>query len=297
MELWLWAVICVLAFALVILAIKVHLLQKSAREIKDKITDRLITDTNTLIDLSSRDRSMRALCDCLNQELRKLRSERRRYVRGDLEVKETITNISHDLRTPLTAICGYLDLLEKEEKSEAVAQYIDIIAERTESLKQLTEELFRYSYVTSQMEELQLEDVTLNNALEQSISAFYASLMGVSIEPEIVMPETKVTRRLNKNAVLRIFSNVISNAIKYSDGDLQIMLFENGEILFSNSASGLNKVKVKQLFERYYTVETANKSSGIGLSIAKLLTERLNGAITASYVNGRVEIRVLFPKI
>lgn len=294
MEERLWAIICILFVCIAILGIKLYLMRKSAREIKEGIANRLMTDSNTLIDLSSRDCSMRSLAECLNEELRKLRKERRRFVQGDLELKETITNVSHDLRTPLTAICGYLDLLEKEEKSEAVSHYLTIIAERTESLKQLTEELFRYSMVASSIEELQLEDVVLNYALEESVSAYYAAFIGCHIEPEIVMPDVNVTRRLDKNAVHRIFSNIFSNAIKYSDGDLQITLFENGEILFSNSAFGLDEIKTRQLFERYYTVETARKSTGIGLSIAKTLTERMHGSITAHYVKGRLELRVFF---
>ena len=88
---------------------------------------------------------MRKLAECLNIELRKLRKERHRFNRGDLELKEAVTNISHDLRTPLTAISGYLDLLDREEKSDVVNRYIETIKNRIEAMKRLTEELFQYS--------------------------------------------------------------------------------------------------------------------------------------------------------
>ena len=147
MEIWLWALIGIMAIIIAALLIKIHLLQKAASEIKDAFADRLITDTNTLIDISSRDRYMKSLANSINVQLRKLRSEHLRFIQGDTELKNAVTNISHDLRTPLTAICGYLDLLEQEEKSKTVEQYLLIIRNRAEILTQLTEELFRYSVI------------------------------------------------------------------------------------------------------------------------------------------------------
>lgn len=145
----------------------------------------------------------------------------------DRQLKEAITNISHDLRTPLTAICGYLDLLEQEEKSEVVNRYFEIIKERTTILKQLTEELFRYSYITSVNHEMIYENVQLNRALEESISSYYATL-------------------------------------------------------------------IEQLFDRFYTVEAASKSTGLGLTIAKALTEQMNGKISATYEEGGLSIHLKF---
>ena len=104
---------------------------------------KLITDSNTLIDISSNDKYMRHLANEINIQLRKLQAERRKFQKGDLELKNAVTNISHDLRTPLTAIYGYLDLLEQEEKSETVNRYIAVIRNRTKMLKQLMQ--FKYS--------------------------------------------------------------------------------------------------------------------------------------------------------
>ena len=99
---------------------------------------------------------MRRLTESINRELRSLRRERRRFQQGDLELKEAVTNISHDLRTPLTAICGYLDLLEQEEKSQNVQRYLSQIEDRTMALRQLTEELFCYSVLSCAQEDLSL---------------------------------------------------------------------------------------------------------------------------------------------
>lgn len=108
MEIWLWASIGFMAMIILILLAKIHILQKAAKEIETAFADRLSTDTNTLIDISSRNKYMRSLAKQINTELRKLRLERHRFQQGDAELKNAITNISHDLRTPLTAICGYL---------------------------------------------------------------------------------------------------------------------------------------------------------------------------------------------
>lgn len=144
MELRLWAVIGLMIVIIFALLAKIRILQKAAREIENAFAHRLITDTNTLMDISSRDRYMRSLANSINIQLRRLRTQRRRYQQGGAELKDAITNISHDLRTPLTAILGYLDLLEQEETSETAEGYIGVIRDRTEMLIQLTEELFCY---------------------------------------------------------------------------------------------------------------------------------------------------------
>ena len=292
---WLWALTGLLTLALILLLIKLYLMRKSARELAEAFAERLETDTNTLIGISSGDKYMRALARDINVQLRKLRAQRHRFVQGDLELKEAITNISHDLRTPLTAICGYLDLLGREEKSEAAARYLAVIEARTETLKQLTEELFRYSVVTSAVGDTPREEVVLNHALEESISGYYAALKGCRITPSISMPEENVVRLLNKNALSRIFGNILSNAIKYSDGDLMVTLTAEGEITFSNHAHALSGVQVARLFDRFYTVENAQSSTGLGLSIARLLTEQMGGSIAADFHDGILRIRLVFP--
>ena len=292
--LWLGILCGVLVIVIVILLNKIALLHRAAYEVHSQFAEKLEHDTNTLIVISTRDRYMRRLAEEINVQLRDLRTERQRFQQGDFELKEAVTNISHDLRTPLTAICGYLDLLEQEEKSEAAERYLAVIKERSEVLKQLTEELFRYTVITSAPNDSSYEDIILNHVLEESISAYYAALKGSLIVPEITMPDEKIRRRLDKKAVSRIFGNIISNAIKYSDGDLRITLQEDGEIIFSNHASRLNEVQVGRLFDRFYTVEAADKSTGLGLSIAKILMEQMQGKITARYAGGVLSIHLKF---
>lgn len=293
MEYLLLIIIGILLLMIFVLLAKVYFLRKSTREIAEAFRDRLTADTNILIDISTRDPYMRELAADINTQLRLLRKERHRYQQGDLELKEAVTNISHDLRTPLTAINGYLDLLEREEKSENVQRYLSQIQNRTEVLKNLTEELFRYSVVTSS-QELKPERMDVVRALEESLLSFYAVMQEKSIRPEIQLPEQPVYCELDAGAVNRIFSNIISNALKYSDGDFFVEMNDDGKITFSNRADNLNTVAVGRLFDRFYTVEASRNSTGLGLSIAKLLTERMEGSISAKYQEGRLVIEVWF---
>lgn len=294
MQFWLYIIIVVLVMIISTLLVKIHLLKKAAKEIENAFVDKLMTDTNTLVDISCNDRHMRKLANSINIQLRKLRAERHRFQQGNSEIKNAIINISHDLRTPLTAILGYLDLLEQVEQSEEVERYIGVIKNRAEILKQLTEELFQYSLIITIENGSFKEPVDVNSVLEESVLAFYKELNERKIIPHIQMPNVKVIRVLNRVALLRVFSNLLSNAIKYSDGDLDIILSETGEITFSNTASGLNEIQVGKLFDRFYTVEAVRESTGLGLAIARTLSEEMNGTITAKYENNRLSISIVF---
>lgn len=287
-------VVTALALLVLALLIKLYFVRKAAREISDGITERLTDETNTLIGISSRDRAMRSLAKTVNAQLAALRDERRQYQQGNAELKNAVTNISHDLRTPLTAICGYLELLEKEEKSETAERYLDVIQERAEALKQLTEELFRYSVILS-TQECKEEPVDLKAVLEESLAAFYTALTERGITPNVQLPEGKIVRLLDRSALSRVFSNLLQNAIRYSDGDLNVVLTATGEIEFSNSAAALNEVQVGRLFDRFYTVEAARNSTGLGLSIARTLVEQMHGTICARYESGRLYLTIRFP--
>ena len=290
-------VLCSILYAIVlILCVKIHTLKVGMAEIRVQLADWLKTDTNTLISISSSDRQIRLLTSDLNRQLRQLRRQRRQYLDGDRELKDAVMNISHDLRTPLTAICGYLDLLEAEEKSEKVTHYVMAIQNRAEVLKQLTEELFRYSIIMSVQEPVQLEPLCVNDILEQSVVSFYATLTKRGITPQIDITEKKIMRTLNRTAFLRVLGNILNNAVKYSDGDLHVLLSETGEIIFSNTAKNLNDVQVGKLFNRFFSVETARNSTGLGLAIAKTLVEQMQGTITAQYYDNVLSVCLNFPQ-
>ena len=291
-----WFITGVMAVLIAALSLKIWLMRQAAREITRGFDEKLLGDTNTLISISSRDREMRALCKAINRELKRLRTQRLRYQQGDLELKAAMTNISHDLRTPLTAICGYLDMLQTEvEISEDGLQYLEIIRDRAGLLRSLTEELFQYSLALD-AGELAIEQVDVNSVLEASLAAAYTGLTGRGIEPEVSITQERIIRPLCRAAVNRVFSNLLSNVIKYSEGDLRVTMDSSGTIVFSNHCAALSQVDVEQLFHRFYTVEAARNSTGLGLSIAQALMERMGGRLWAEYSEGCLRITVSLPK-
>ena len=294
MDIWLYVLCGILTLITALLLVYICQMKKAVNEIGEEFADRVKTDTNTLIDVSSNDSSIRRLAADINVQLRLLRKDRHQYQHGDRELKETITNISHDLRTPLTAICGYLDLLKREETNEQVSRYLNMIRNRTQALKQLTEELFRYSVIMSVGEDNAAETVSINAVLEEVVAGFYGALRQKNIVPVISMPSAEVVRRLNRNALSRIFENIIGNAIKYSDQDLMITMDQHGSISFTNTTKTLDPISAGKLFDRFFTVENGRGSTGLGLSIAKILTEQLGGSIVSEYVKDQLTIRVIF---
>ena len=281
MMIWWIVAVALLAPAVLVLVVYLLSLRRAIREVADELDEKLQTDTNTLIAISTGDRAVRALAARINTQLRALRRERLRLQNGDAQLKAAVTNVSHDLRTPLTAICGYLDLLEQEPHSENSRRYLAVIRERTETMRTLTEELLQYSVVTSAPDALNRKPVSVNDILEQSLAGFYGVFSGRGIAPVIQMPEQPVIRTLDAAALRRVFGNILSNAAKYSDGDLTVSLTPEGTVTFTNHARGLGRVQVERLFDRFFTVESASGSTGLGLSIARQLTEKMGGHISA----------------
>ena len=291
-----WLICAALAAIVLVLCVRLYLLQKSLDDIAAQLGERLSSDTNTPIFLPTRDAHARRLAAELNAQLKELRRLRQRYENGDRELKEAVTNVSHDLRTPLTAICGYLELLDKGDKTPEQARYLALIGDRAEAMRRLTEELLRYSVAASLEDDLVLEPVDLNGAVEEAVASFYGALMEGGVTPSVSLPEKRVARNLDRAALSRILGNLLANALKYSAGDLEVALDEDGAITLSNAATKLDEVQVGRLFDRFYTVETGRHSTGLGLSIAKALTERLSGTIAARYEDGRLRVELRFPE-
>ena len=197
---YLCLIIVLLCIIILILSVKLHGIQKSVNEISTEFSNWLSEDTNNLIVVSSNDKYVRTLAKSINFQLAKLREEKSKYINGDRELKDAITNISHDLRTPLTAICGYMELLQDEECSPQVRDYLSRIDNRTQAMKQLTEELFKYS-VVSTVNEYSFKEVDLKCALEDCLLSYYAAMTNRGITPEIQLTEKSIIRkRLNATA-------------------------------------------------------------------------------------------------
>lgn len=290
-----WAAAAVLAAVVLALGVKVWLLRRGAKALRLDLSQKLREDTNTLLSLPCRDRELRRLAASLNEELRLLRKERLRYQQGDRELKEAVVNVSHDLRTPLTALSGYVELLKGEALSPAGQRYLSQIEDRAQAMQAMTEELFRYSLAAEETA-LTLEPVDLRAAVEEALLSFYGAFQQKGVVPQLSLPQGPVTRQLDKAALSRVLGNILTNALKYSPGELAVALSPAGGLTFSNPAPGLDPVSAGRLFHRFYTVESSAQSTGLGLSIARELTQRLGGTISAQWESGRLQVELTFPE-
>ena len=281
-----------LAITVIILTVKILVMKKSVKEIHTQLPTLIEGDTNALINISSSDGEIKKLAGLLNSQIKLLREKELTYINGDKELKGAITNVAHDIRTPLTAICGYVDMMKEESNPAKLDKYLSIISERANALKILSEELFKYSVATNktQTKKQELEKIDVNSLLQDTLFSFYTKFCERDIIPELNAVESSIPRITDKNSLTRIFSNIIENAIKYSDGDFIVTVKDDGTILFSNTAHNLNSVDVGKLFDRFFTVENGKYSTGLGLSIAKQLTKQLGGEIFAQYQNAMLTI-------
>lgn len=293
MSIWFYLFLIVSCIS-IFLIIKILITKSEIKNIGESLSRIINTDTNNLITISTNDRDLKKLAILLNESLKNLRKLELEYKNGSGELKTSITNISHDLRTPLTAIRGYLDLMNKFNLSEKQIEYSSIIDSKVKDLTYLTEQLFDFSKTLDIQDEIKKEDIVINGILEDSIASFYSLFVSHNITPNIDISKDKVVRLLNENMLKRIFENIISNAIKYSNGDFNVKLYSNGIVEFSNKADSLDKVSLEKLFDRYYTVKSVKKANGIGLSIAKQLVDLSGGTIEAKYKDSTLIIRVKF---
>ena len=290
---WIYIIsIISLCIVLFFIAIKLYLIKKSIKEIRVSIHKIIKADTNQLLTISSSDKEMKKLANDLNKELQDLRKEKLQYQNGNQELKRIITNISHDMRTPLTAISGYIDLMK--ENKEKQKEYMKIIEKKTEELTLLTDQLFDFSKTMDMGVEMQREKCCINEILEETLANMYHFFKEKQIEPKLEICTQKIYKDLDKHSIIRVFENILSNVCKYSDGDFKVTLNEKGIITFSNKATSLDATTVQKIFDRYFTVENAKKSTGLGLSISKQLVKLNGGKISAKYVNEYLIIQIEF---
>ena len=287
---WLYVILGILLLICIISILKIYSIKKSIKEIQKSIENILNTDTNNLILIS--DASVKKLAIFLNKELKEMRKQKLQYEYGNQELKRNITNVSHDLRTPLTAIKGYIELLKEESLTQNGRKYISVINRKTEELTELTEQLFDFAKILDTDMVLTKEKCYLNELLEEVLASYYPIFKEKDIVPEVLICKEKVEKELNKASMIRVFENIFSNVVKYSNGNFKVELKNNGEIIFSNKATSLDATTVQKIFDRYFSVENAKESTGIGLSIAKQLVELNGGSISADYVKNVLVIEV-----
>ena len=291
----LYSVIVVLSILVITLFLRVVAINNEIDYISRDFGDILEKDTNILLSLSSGERSLKRLVDSLNKEIKVLLSLKREYSKGIFDIKKSAENIAHDIRTPLTAVKGYVNLLEKEDLSEEGRKYLEIIKSRVDYMKDMTEELF-LSLSMKSRGVVTLSDIDAKSILEEALVSYLVEFEKKDIIPRVVTPKDKVIIKADSKALYRIYVNIISNALKYGEGDFVVEMKGNGDTVFSNYAPGMDKIEAARLLDRYYTISDAKASSGIGLFISKEMVEEMGGKLGGDLLDQRLYISITFQR-
>ena len=255
-------------------------IEKLRLSLPNKNIENLIIEINTLID-----------------DKRKMENI---YKEKDMELREAIANMAHDLRTPLTSIMGYVyllndDKLDKEERKE----YLKIIEKRSLVLNDLITNFYGLSRIQADQYEIKFEPVNLELVLGEIIAAFYETLDYKFGEPEINIEEGLGPVLGDKQALNRIFTNLIENIIKHGEGEVKISLKKKNKYIvmeFSNKAEELESKDVNRIFEKFFTKDRmrTGQNTGLGLAIVKLLVEKQGQKIEAKKVGNRLVINIIW---
>lgn len=293
-------VICVLIAVIIVLVAIIIGYKREFRRINKEITNNLNEYVN--IKTKSVDKDVEILVQNINlifDSKQKVVAEKKK---NEEELRASISNMSHDLRTPLTSIMGYLQMIRSEKASETdKKEYMDIVEKRTRSLQQLISSFYDLSRIEGNEYNFNYKKVNLSNVLCENIALFYNDFINNSIEPVIEIEEGIKEIISDEGAITRIFSNLIGNMIKHGENFVKITLKQENDVIiteFINKATGLTQENVDKLFDRFYTVDNSrsDRNTGLGLYITKILVEKLGHNIKANLKEDNLVISITWKK-
>ena len=277
-------VICILIIIVLLLVLYIALLQHQFSNINRQLEKRLAGNIRQPISLQLINRALNQLTANINKSLKAEENLRLCSVQEEKKFKELIANISHDLRTPLTAIKGYQQLLGSSELTEDQQKKLGIARKHADELGHLIEHFFEYSYLLNAESKLNIEKINLTYVVTECLAASIGTFekRGLMVHIEETAP---VFVLADQEMLVRIIQNLIQNCIAHSASNIIVKIFtmENAIISFENSVENATEIDVNCLFERFYTTDQARrKTTGLGLSIVKLLAEQMGGTVSAS---------------
>ncbi len=257
-------------------------------------------DSNMLITTEMKKGHIEELAELLNTLLKERKRERADYQKKEQMIADIYTNLSHDIRTPLTSLDGYFQLLEETQEENDRKRYIQIIQERIESLKEMLEELFTYTKLQNGTYELKLEPQNVGQILKETVFSYYDDWAEQEISPQFEITEEPVWIRGNKQALRRTIQNIIKNGLDHGNKEIRIQLSRNEkqmELVFQNKIEPGEQIDISRVFERFYKADKARSksSTGLGLSIAKGFVEKMHGEIAAEIKEDWFCIKISFP--
>lgn len=261
-------------------------LKKQIRSLSEQMREWTCGHTEKMVDISLIDKDLEQLAGVLNQYNAKQRLAVSGALKHEEHLKESIANISHDLRTPLTVILGHLQLLNKEHMPKEQKRRVETVLNKAERMKELAEAFYDLSVLDTEQKSPQKENFNFSNLVMNLVTENSPALEHKNIQPEIAMPEHSVFLYSDRSMVERILQNLLTNAIRYSNGTLEIFLRQSAasKITFQikNTVGNAAEIDVLRLFDRFYTADQSrNSSTGLGLAVVKTLTEKLGGSVEA----------------
>ncbi|CAH1209146.1 Sensor histidine kinase RcsC [Paenibacillus plantiphilus] len=283
--------------AVVFLLTRLLLIRREMRRITAQLKQYNDHKTEKKIHLTFYEKGLESLAAEINRHSELLVQANAGRRRTEDELKQAVAGMSHDIRTPLTSIFGYIQLLESDRVTEAEKlEYVAIIKSRTKRLQVLLNDFFELSVIESVDYAMKLERLKLNITVTEVLVNYYDLFSERNIEPVISIPEEDIVLIADDSAVKRVVENLIINAINHSSGPISITLSRlpsGGSLTISNEANHLKSEHVELMFNRFYTADltrTGNRGTGLGLSIARSLMHRMNGKLTASLQDGHLHM-------
>lgn len=289
-----------LAIVVVFLAVRLFILRREIVRISNDLQELNTGMTNGKLTVAMLHKPLEHLCRQINLGLEIRDKARIDTENHEAELRAQISNISHDLRTPLTAIMGYISMMKSApEKAE---RYLEIIEGRSKALQALVEQFYELSVLEDSRTELMLEPVDITAALTNCLLGNYALFEAKGIQPESHLPEQAITVISNTQTLERIFQNLIHNALKFAKVGISISLLDKGiHCIFtiSNDAENITEADLDYLFEQFYTADKSRSAgnTGLGLYIVKRLLEKTRGSVSdVKLENGWFTVEILFAK-
>jgi signal transduction histidine kinase len=294
-------VILVLAIVIAFLSTRLYLINKNLHIFKSELESFDGKDYRKNLTLICNNKAMEELAVSINKKTGQMKAAIDHYRAMENEMGQSIADMSHDLRTPLTAIIGYIQLMKGETDIAEAKKYADIAERRAKTLQTLINGFFEISLIESSEYPIAIEAVDLSAVLAQYIVDLYNNLKTSGLKLDVNIPERPVKILADKNALNRIIDNLLGNALQHSIADLSIKLYEEGKsacLEISNYADNLSEKDVQMLFDRFYSADKVRNEQrkGLGLSIVKTLIEKLEGTINADYKGNVLTIKAVFKK-
>ena len=294
-----YIIIGILAGIIILQSIIIWKYQRQVKDICRQLAFLMKHDSNMLIHREFGLGGIGMLSDRLNDLLELRRKEKRYYQEKETLIADTYTNLSHDIRTPLTSLDGYFQLMEACENVEEQRRYLNIIHERIHSLNEMLEELFMFTKLKNESYRLELTSCCINRILKETVFSYYDDWVRREIQPDIQITEEQLYIDGNKQGLSRIIQNVIKNGLDHGEKKIRIVLKreQNRAVLrISNQVIASEQIDIEHVFDRFYKADAARSkiSTGLGLSIAREFVRRMNGEIGAKIEENEFIVEMSF---